>query len=446
MDQQGSMKIAIVLSEFPALNETFILDHITGLIDRGHAVHIYATAPDPLPKVHADVSTYRLLARTVYRDSAKFTIPGNKILRVVKGTRLLAEGLRNNPRATLNALNVFRLGIDAACLGALYRVAPFVHFGAYDIVHCHFPKNGQLAVFLREMGAIQGKIVTSFHGYNRAYFRNGKMSHVFDELFKKGDLFLACSTHMKQWYDHVGWGGGKIIVHRYGVQVTQFLLTQAHAHHHGSVRLLSVGRLVEKKGFEYAIRGVAKILRRFPTLRYDIAGDGPERVHLERVIAELGVLGNVRLLGWQDRTEVLRLLGQAHLFLAPSVTSQTGDQEGIPLVVHEAMAMGLPVLSTYHTGIPELVRDGESGYLVAERDVNGIADRLTHLLHHPETWREMGQKGRAQIEEFSNLDKQNDRLIEIYRSLADPHAPHRAGIDLLLAGNTSSPCSTAALG
>jgi colanic acid/amylovoran biosynthesis glycosyltransferase len=435
--KEGSMKIAIIISEFPSLNETFILDHITGLIDRGHAVHIYASARENLPKIHEDVQTYKLLERTIYRDSSKFTMPRNKILRALKGSALLAEGLLKNPRATLSSLNVFRLGKAAACLSALYRIAPFLKFGEYDIIHCHFPTNGQLAVFLREMGAIKGKIITSFHGYNLPYFRSGKASAVFADLFKKGDLFLCCSEHMKQWYEQPGWGAGKIIVHRNGVQVKRLLPSKAQANNRGPVRLLSVGRLVEKKGFEYAIWGVAKILRRMPTLQYEIAGDGPERSNLERLITELGVAENIRLLGWQDRTEVLRLLGQAHIFLAPSVTSQRGDQEGIPIVLHEAMALGLPVISTQHTGIPELVLDGESGFLVKERDAHGIADRLTHLLQHLEIWREMGQKGRQHIEEYSNLDKQNDRLTEIYRLLADPQPRHSDAIGLLPAGNTS---------
>jgi colanic acid/amylovoran biosynthesis glycosyltransferase len=418
--KQGSLMIAIIILDFPSLNETFILDHITGLIDRGHEVHIYATAPENLPKVHEDVQIYKLFEQTIYRDSSKFTMPRNKILRVLKGSTLLAEGLLKNPRATLNALNVFRLGNDAARLSALYRIAPFFKCGEYDIVHCHFPTNGQLALFLRDVGAIKGKIITSFHGYNLPIFRSGKASAMFADLFKRVDLILCCSEHMKQWYEHPGWGVGKIIVHRNGVQVNRFHPAKAQANNDGAVRLLSVGRLVEKKGFEYAIKGVAKILRRFPTLQYEIAGDGSEKSNLERLIAELGVIGNVRLLGWQDRTEVSRLLGQAHIFLAPSVTSQRGDQEGIPVVLQEAMALGLPTVSTHHTGIPELVRDGESGFLVHERDVNGIADRLTHLLQHPETRREMGQKGRKHIEEYYNHGKQTDRLIEIYRLLADP--------------------------
>jgi colanic acid/amylovoran/stewartan biosynthesis glycosyltransferase WcaL/AmsK/CpsK len=415
--KERPLKIAIIISEFPSLNETFILDHITGLIDRGHEVHIYATAPATLPKVHEEVKTYRLLDRTVYRQTSKFMMPRNKILRALKAHVLLAEGLVKNPRAALNALNVFRSGKQAAYLGSVFRAAPFFGCGEYDIVHCHFPANGQLAVFLRDIGAMTGKIVTSFHGYSRRRFKDGKMSRVFDDLFEKGDLFLACSGHMKQWYDQVGWGGEKMIVHRYGVQVNRFLPSETPYHNHGPVRLLSVGRLVEKKGFEYAIRGVAKVLRQSPSLQYDIVGDGPERRKLERLITELGVVDHIRLLGWQDRAEVLRLLERANIFLAPSVTSQSGDQEGIPLVLHEAMALGLPVISTWHTGIPELVQDGESGFLVAERDVDAIADRLTHLVKHPESWRQMGQRGRQHIEQFNNLDRQNDRLVEIYKCL-----------------------------
>ena len=131
----------------------------------------------------------------------------------------------------------------------------------------------------------------------------------------------------------------------------------------------------------------------------------------------------LRLLGWRDRTEILRLYEQSHIFLAPSVTSEDGDQEGIPVVLHEAMASGMPIISTRHTGIPELVDDGESGFLVPERDPDAIADRLTYLIEDPERLNGMGQRGRRHIEENNNMDKQIDRLIEIYRLLLEDRFP-----------------------
>src|SRR5262249_42003117 len=151
---------------------------------------------------------------------------------------------------------------------------------------------------------------------------------------KKGDLFLTCSQHMKRWFESQGWGRRKTLVHRYAVRVGLFSACAPQPTDTNAVRLLSVGRLVEKKGFIFAIRGVAKVLQKFPHVIYDIIGDGSERSGLERLIAELGAARNIRLLGWKDREEILRLYKHSHIFLAPSVVSQDGDQEGVPLVLH----------------------------------------------------------------------------------------------------------------
>ena len=304
------MRIAVVVWDFSSLHETFVLDHITGLMDRGHGVDIYAMAPTTLPKRHDEIEGYGLLNHTVYRQSKEFTPPRNPISRALKGALLLARGLLKNPRATLNFLNVFQLGREASSLGALYKVAPFLNFSAYDIVHCHFLKNGQLAVFLRELGAIKGKIVTSIHGYGPPRIAKRGTEHPFADLFKKGDLFLACSEHMKRCFALRGWGGERMIVHRCGVRVERFSVSRSNTNN-GAVRLLSVGRLVEKKGFEYAIRAIARILQRFPDVRYAIVGDGPEKPKLQQLIAELGIANNVSLLGWQEREEVLGRFGRS---------------------------------------------------------------------------------------------------------------------------------------
>jgi colanic acid/amylovoran biosynthesis glycosyltransferase len=100
--------------------------------------------------------------------------------------------------------------------------------------------------------------------------------------------------------------------------------------------------------------------------------------------------------------------------VAPSITAENGDQEGIPNVLKEAMALGLPVISTLHGGIPELVEDGVSGFLVKERDVDSLAERLAYLVDHPETWSKMGSEGRACIEKDYDMNKLNDHLVDLY--------------------------------
>ena len=125
----------------------------------------------------------------------------------------------------------------------------------------------------------------------------------------------------------------------------------------------------------------------------------------------------VKLLGHRDREESIEILAKSHVFVAGSVTALNGDQDGPLNTLKEAMAMGLPVISTQHGGIPELVADGVSGFLVPERDPGAMFDRLAHLIEHPEMWAEMGRAGRAAVEERYDIKKLNDDLIEIYRGL-----------------------------
>ncbi|HEY6104105.1 MAG TPA: glycosyltransferase, partial [bacterium] len=120
-----------------------------------------------------------------------------------------------------------------------------------------------------------------------------------------------------------------------------------------------------------------------------------------------------------EQGEIRRLLEGAHILLAPSVTAQDGDQEGIPNVVKEAMATGMPVVSTRHSGIPELVQDAVSGFLVAERDVDALAERLVFLIDHPETWPEMGRAGRRKVEADFDVEHMHDRLIALYAQVLD---------------------------
>ena len=132
---------------------------------------------------------------------------------------------------------------------------------------------------------------------------------------------------------------------------------------------------------------------------------------------------NIKLLGWKTQAEVADLLKASDILLAPSVTTENGEEEGIPGVIMEAFAQGLPVVSTYHAGIPEVVKDGESGFLVAERDVDALAERLERLIEHPELRFAMGQNGRRFVEEHYDVDKLNDRLVRIYQQLLDGELP-----------------------
>ena len=412
------MKIAFMVNQFPALSETFILNQITGLLDRGHEVDIYAYSPRNDPKVHADVEKYHLLKR-VY--PIHVSIPRNKIYRLIKGIGYLAIDLYKMPMAVVNSLNFLKFGKDAASLRILYQITPFLNRGPYDIVHCHFGPTGNLAIILRAVGAIQGQIVTTFYGYDISSYVQKNGEHIYNTLFEKGNLFLCVSEQMKNALITLGCEPQKVVVHRLGVPIQNSHFHIRNPKVNGKLQLLTIARLVEKKGVQYGIQSVAKALKKYPNIEYKIAGDGDLKNTLQRLLEELNVGDNIKLLGWQRQDQIGELLQEADILLAPSVTSQSGDREGIPVAIVEALAWGLPVISTRHSGIPEIIHDGETGLLVPERDTDALTEKLEYLIEHPELWPEMAQKGRTYIEEHYDIDKLNNQLVDIYQGIISGH-------------------------
>jgi glycosyltransferase involved in cell wall biosynthesis len=172
-------------------------------------------------------------------------------------------------------------------------------------------------------------------------------------------------------------------------------------------RVLAVGRLVEKKAPHLTIEAFALAARRMPAARLDMVGDGPLAERCQALIARLGIADRVTLHGALGEPEIRPLLRRAAIFVQHSVTAKDGDAEGFPTAIAEAMSTALPVVSTRHGGIPEHVKTGESGFLVAEGDVPGMADAITRLLDSPDLARRMGAAGRRHA--MRHLDRERAR-------------------------------------
>ena len=405
-----SMKIAFIVGGFPTLSETFILNQITELLDLGHDVEIFAQSNPKDKKVHPDVEKYRLMDRVHY-----FAMPQNKIKRILKAMFLIIKNFHKAPLKILKSLNVFKYGKTALSLKLLYLLIPFLD-KKFDILYCHFGTNGILGTYLKEIG-INGKLVTTFHGYDMSSFIISNGNNVYKKLFLNGDLFLPISDYWKKKLIRLGCNEKKIIVHRMGINLEKFKFSERRKQFGESIKILAMGRLVEKKGHEYTIQAIAKIIKKYKNLEYIIAGGGPFRSKLENLISELGIKSYIKFLGAVEQNEVLKLYQQAHIFILPSITASNGDQEGIPVVLMEAQATGLSIISTYHTGIPEVIVDGKSGFLVPEGDADALADRLEYLIEHPEIWPDMGRYGRKYVEEKYDIKKLNQQLVKIYQNL-----------------------------
>jgi len=408
------MRIAFIVNQFPTLSETFVLNQITGLIDRGHEVDIYAQYPDNTAKIHPEVLKYRLLERTYYEVS----VSHNLFKRFLRAIWLIIVNFHKSPLVILRSLNIFKYGRSAASLRLLYTTIPFIQRKSdYDVIQCHFGLNGLKGVRLRELGAIQGKIVTTFHGNDMSSYVRRQGNDVYNCLFDKGDLFLPISERWKNRLVELGCDKNKILVHRMGVDCRKLTFSTPKLKRRERIRILTIARLVEKKGVEYGIRAINKLSSKYDNIEYNIVGDGLLRDRCTGLIQESNMGDKIHLLGWKDQQEVHDTIVNSHIFLCPSVTSKNGDQEGIPVALMEAMVAGLPIISTLHSGIPELVQDGVSGFLVPERDVDALSEKLIYLIEHPEICPEMGRAGRAYVEANYDINKLNDRLVEIYQEL-----------------------------
>ena len=405
------MRIALILETFPSLSETFILNQITGILDLGHEVKIYSKMHSHQQKIHPDVKKYDLSKNTHYFPE----IPRNKILRVLKAILLISKNFYKNPLLILNSINLFKYGKNALSLRNLYYVIPFLKEN-FDIIHCHFGPIGIIGAYLKGVG-VPGIYITSFHGYDVNSYPRLMGKGVYNDLFVQGDLFTVNTNFTKQQVLKLGCDKRKIAVLPVGLNIDKFEFSQRLVQPGKPVKILTVGRLVEKKGYEYALKAIAKLVADQKNIIYFIAGDGPFKKKLDYLVSKLRIKNYVKFFGAVEQEEVLDLYQQAHIFLLPSVTAKNGDREGQALVLQEAQAVGLPVISTIHNGIPEGVLDGKSGFLVPERDVDALADRLIYLIEHQELWLSMGWLGRKFVESHFNIKKLNKELIQIYEEL-----------------------------
>ncbi len=406
------MRIAFIVWEFPTLSETFILNQIVGLLERGHEIDIYAEKIGGASKVHHIVEKYNLLERTYYLPK----MPENFLIRLLNGIILLITNGYKDPKRFWRSLNIFKYGKLAASLWLLYTVIPSCK-KSYDIIHCQFGTQSYRGMAFRWVNEPDAKLITTFRGHDITSFIREKGERSYDLLFKTGDFFLATCEFLRQRAITLGCEPNKIVVHRSGLDCSEFPFKPRHLPTDGKIRIATIGRLVEKKGIEYSIRAVAKQAQITPNLEYNILGDGCLRERLQELIDHLNISDIAHLLGLKTEQEIIASLNISHIFIAPSVMAKNGNKEGIPNVLKEAMAMGLPVISTYHGGIPELVEHGVSGLLVPERDTDELAEKLSYLIEHPEIWSEMGKAGRATVEANDNLDKLNDTLVKIYYKL-----------------------------
>ncbi len=277
-----------------------------------------------------------------------------------------------------------------------------------NLVHAHFaPDGAAIRPLCRDLKL---PLIVTLHGYDvtvRCDFKNR-----YRRLWADAALFICISEFIRQKALAAGFPEHKLLVHYIGVDCLQFSPNAAPPE---DGLVLFVGRLVEKKGCEYAIRAMQAVQQRLNTARLVVIGDGPLKSSLQDLARQLGV--RCEFLGAQPSNVIRDWLGRASLFCAPSVTAPSGDSEGLGIVFLEAQAMRVPIVSFEHGGIPEGVAHGETGLLAPEGDCAVLAQHMARFITGKAFRQKCGAAGRERVQRLFSLQRQTAILERIYEEV-----------------------------
>ena len=220
-------------------------------------------------------------------------------------------------------------------------------------------------------------------------------------MFSYATKIIVVSNAMKQALVGQGCPETKLLINTYGPH-PDYLNIKPDLE---SNYIISVGRHTYKKAPYLTILAFQKVLDKHPSLKFKMIGDGELFDVSKNIVKSLGLEDSVILFGGLDRQEIIKHLQTAFLFIQHSLVASNGDSEGTPVGIIEAMAAGLPVVSTRHAGIPDVVIENETGLLVDENNIEEMATYMLKLVENRDLAESMGQKGKAMIQDHFTMEK-----------------------------------------
>jgi glycosyltransferase involved in cell wall biosynthesis len=394
--------VAYVVRSYPRLSQTFILDEIRALERLGASIRIFAITDPREPVTQPEVAQVRASAN--YLDGLGRTwwsmLPVHLGVGVRSPRRYLealfyAVGSKESDRG-YRVASRYRCFLYAVNLAMILKRLQRSGAGTIGHLHAHFAHDPTLVALMTHL--LTG-IPFSFTAHARDLYQVPK-----PQLRARAELATMIVTCCRANVDFLLGVlprrlHGKIALVHHGVDLQEFRPHAAVGDESGPPLLLSVGRLVEKKGFADLLLACHRLKQSGRRFRCRIYGDGPERGRLMTMLEELGLGTHVEMAGARPRPEIMRAYQEADVFALTPLVTEDGDRDGIPNVIIEAMASGLPVVTTAAGGIPELVTPGAEGLVARPRDVEGIAASIATLLDDADMRRKLGSAGRGTVQE-----------------------------------------------
>jgi len=388
------MHLLFFNSIFPQPSQTFVLDQIRYALGLGFAVTVYAKRYNPALARTDAPDLEALVIHDRPRDAA--TLTG------------IVKGAARHPRH----LEAFARQRRALALHASDLVCALQTPEPPDAIIANFGQNGIAAARIKQAFFPTSRLAVVFHGWDLSAYVAANGWEGYRRAAPAIDIAIAVN---RPWAERLRANTPirRIAVHHLGVDPERIAFQPIPRREGRPFTVLFIGRMVEKKGFDILIAAAAQLTAQGHALKVEAIGDGPEETRLRAMASAAGLAGTITFHGRQPHAAVLQMMATSDCLALPSVTALDGDQEGIPVTLMEAMAAGLPVVSTLHSGIPELVSDGESGLLVPERDPGALAAAIERLIGEEDLGRRLAAGGRTKIERDFNAHIQNRALFDL---------------------------------
>jgi glycosyltransferase involved in cell wall biosynthesis len=408
-DRSGRLKVAYVMSRFPKLSETFVLGEILAVEEQGVEVELFPLLRERAEVIHPEAAA--LCRRARFQPFLSLPILRSQLHYLHRAPRRYFGALWALLRGTWGSANYF-----IGALGIFPKVvhdARLMEADGIAHVHCHFSNHPAAAGFV--INRLTG-IPYSFtaHGFDLHVDR-----HMLCEKVGGAAFVVAVSDYNRRLIlEECGErAGARVAVVHCGVD-TDFFRPGKAADPERPFSILCVGTLHEVKGQGYLVEACRLLAESGANVACTLVGDGPDRAALVEQIAASGLEGRVTITGRRTRAEVAELLGRAHVLVSPSVPTAEGKREGIPVVLMEAMASGVPVVASGISGIPELVEDGKTGLLVPPRDPLALAEALRLLHDDPALCERLARAGRETVEREFDVRTNAGELVRRFRAHA----------------------------
>lgn len=394
------MKVAYVLGIFPKLSESFIINEIVELLKKGHDVRIFSFySPEEAIK-HEVVREYRLIERTHY-----FSFSGIFKVNLFILSRYFLTGLAQDLFTLKMPNNMLTSNLKAAYFAAIIKKNDM------DIVHTHFATMGgfskKISNFLDLPYTLTAHAFDIYMNPDDDELRN---------VMENAKRVITISDYNKNHLKNKTGIKNNIEVIRCGIDIEKFNPNNKSTAG-GRIKILTVTRLVEKKGLDYLIRAIPIVIKDFQDFELTIVGSGPLNEHLRQLSHDLNIEKYIQFKGDVSDFELKNYYENADMFILPCIIAENGDRDGVPVAIMEAMAMELPVISTNISGIPELVEDGVSGILVPQKDENAVGNAIIKLGKDRALRTGMGENGRKIIYKKYNIASESDKLINIFNKM-----------------------------